>query len=232
MPAARAVLAGCEYAPMQTKKWSKGERVIHATKPEWGHGEVVEAQSTSQDGKPCQRLVVKFSRAGTKTVSTAFADLRAAGESPILASLARQAPEQDRPTSSNGHDGDLMLDTALDAALNNPIEMMTRLPDSVTDPFLSLRKRALAALALYKFGESPSGLLDWAAVQTGLKDPMTRFNRHELEEYFVRFKITLDAHLKRLLKDVRKQEPGLLPELQAAASPAGQQALRRADMGR
>lgn len=125
-----------------------------------------------------------------------------------------------------------MLDSALDAALNNPVEMMTRLPESVTDPFLSLRKRTMAALTLYKFGETPSGLLDWAAVQTGLKDPMSRFNRHELEDFFVRFKIALDAHLKRLLKDVRKQDPGFLPELQASASPAGQQALRRADMGR
>lgn len=125
-----------------------------------------------------------------------------------------------------------MLDTALDAALRNPVEMMTRLPDSVTDPFLSLRKRAQAAVSLYKFGESPAGLLDWAAVQTGLKDPMSKFNRHQLEDFFVRFKIVLDAHLKKLLKDVRKQEPALINELLASASPAGQQAMRRADMGR
>lgn len=213
---------------MLTKKWTKGERVIHAAKPEWGQGEVLEAQSASQDGKPCQRLVVRFSRAGTKTVSTAFADLRDAGESPVLASLARM----ERPEPNASEDGDSMLDSALDAALNNPVEMMTRLPESVTDPFLSLRKRTQAAVALYKFGESPSGLLDWAAVQTGLKDPMSRFNRHELEDFFVRFKTVLDAHLKKLLKEVRKQDPGFLSELQASASAAGQQALRRADMGR
>lgn len=224
---------------MIMKKWSKGERVIHATKPEWGHGEVLEAQSAQQDGKPCQRLVVRFTRAGTKTVSTAFADLRTAEESPFLAAVAREAAA----ATSSSVDGPAaakmakeseedMLDTALDAALRNPVEMMTRLPDSVTDPFLSLRKRAQAAVSLYKFGESPSGLLDWAAVQTGLKDPMSKFNRHQLEDFFVRFKIVLDAHLKKLLKDVRKQEPALINELLAAASPAGQQAMRRADMGR
>lgn len=224
---------------MMTKKWSKGERVIHATKPEWGHGEVLEAQSAQQDGKPCQRLVVKFTRAGTKTVSTAFADLRTAEESPFLAAAAREAAEEASRAvtgATNGkareESGEDMLDTALDAALRNPVEMMTRLPDSVTDPFLSLRKRAQAAVSLYKFGESPAGLLDWAAVQTGLKDPMSKFNRHQLEDFFVRFKIVLDAHLKKLLKDVRKQEPAFINELLASASPAGQQAMRRADMGR
>jgi len=224
---------------MLMKKWSKGERVIHATKPEWGYGEVLQAQSAQQDGKPCQRLVVKFTRAGTKTVSTAFADLRTAEEGPFLAAAAREAAE-DASKAVNGslsakakeESGEDMLDTALDAALRNPVEMMTRLPDSVTDPFLSLRKRAQAAVSLYKFGESPAGLLDWAAVQTGLKDPMSKFNRHQLEDFFVRFKIVLDAHLKKLLKDVRKQEPALINELLAAASPAGQQAMRRADMGR
>lgn len=215
---------------MQMRKWNKGERVIHATKPEWGHGEVLEAQSSNHEGKPCQRLVVKFTRAGTKTVSTAFADLRAASESPVLASLARMEPEPQTDASTTN--GETMLDSALDAALNNPIEMMTRLPESVTDPFVSLRKRTQAAVALYKFGESAGGLLDWAAVQTGLRDPMTRFNRHELEEFFVRFKLVLDGHLKKLLKDVRKEDPGFIAELQASSSPAGQQALRRADMGR
>ena len=206
--------------------------MIHAAKPEWGQGEVLEAQPANQDGKVCQRLVVRFSRAGTKTVSTAFADLREATQSPILASMALMEARRAEFIPDPSENGETMLDSALDAALNNPIEMMTRLPESVSDPFLSLRKRAQAAVALYKFGETPSGLLDWAAVQTGLKDPMSRFNRHELEDFFVRFKIGLDAHLKRLLKEVRKQDPGFLPELQASASPAGQQALRRADMGR
>ncbi|MCP2732625.1 DUF3553 domain-containing protein [Limnofasciculus baicalensis] len=224
---------------MMTKKWSKGERVIHATKPEWGHGEVLEAQSAQQDGKPCQRLVVKFTRAGTKTVSTAFADLRTAEESPFLAAAAREAAEEASRAvtgATNGkvreESGEDMLDTALDAALRDPIEMMTRLPDSVTDPCLSLRKRAQAAVSLYKFGESPAGLLDWAAVQTGLKDPMSKFNRHQLEDFFVRLNIVRDAHLKKLLKDVRKQEPAVINERIATASLAGQQAMRRADIGR
>lgn len=221
-----------EYASMLIKKWSKGERVVHAAKPEWGHGEVLEAHSAQQDGKACQRLVVRFTRAGTKTVSTAFADLRAAQESPFAQSTATLEPAPAPGDSMPASAASTSFDDALAGGLRNPVEIMTRLPDSVTDAFLPLRKRVQAAVSLYKFGETPSGLLDWAAAQTGLKDPMTRFNRHELEDFFSRFKITLDAHLRKLLKDLRKQDPGFLPELQASASHAGQQALRRADMGR
>jgi hypothetical protein len=50
--------------------------VVHAGKPEWGVGVVSSAQNVTQDGKPSQRLTIRFERAGLKTVSTAVASIR------------------------------------------------------------------------------------------------------------------------------------------------------------
>ncbi len=220
---------------MPIRSWTKGDRVVHAAKPEWGLGEVLQTQATLQEGVACQQLVVRFDRAGIKTISTAFADLRPANpafveSTPAVATLPvpesrARGPMPSEPAPEEP-DGEPPLGGA------NPIEVMTRLPESVTDPFVPLRKRVHAAVTLYRFGETASGLLDWAAMQTGLKDPLSRFNRHQLEEYFGRFRVALDQHLRKLLRDLRKQDPGYLPEVQGTASPAGKQALRRADMVR
>jgi hypothetical protein len=193
--------------------WTKGDSVVHTGKPEWGAGQVLSAESIIHEGKPVQRLTIRFDRAGTKTISTAFAELRPASEMPRLLT-----PEHDEP--------DPLANAAMSASVE---ELMIRLPDRATDPFTSLKARLQATLDLYRFAESGSALLDWAAIQTGLKDPLSRFNRHELEQWFGRFKIELDNHLKKLLKDVRRQEPGLIDAVGATASPTAKAALRRAD---
>lgn len=221
--------------PMEIRTWIKGDRIVHAAKPEWGLGEVLQSQAAVQDGRACQQLVVRFDRAGTKTISTAFADLRPANPAFVEASMgvATLPVPEPRPASSAAPTTapePTMDEPPLGGA--SPVEVMTRLPESVTDPFLPLRKRVLAAVTLYRFGESPASLLDWAAAQTGLKDPLSQFNRHQLEEFFGRFKVVLDQQLRKLLKDLRKHDPGYLGEVQAGASPAGKQALRRADMDR
>lgn len=196
--------------------WVKGDKVVHAARPEWGPGEVLQADAAAQDGKPCQRLTIRFQRAGMKTISTAFADLSRAGD----AALSEHAPETEH-------------DPLAAAATNASVEeAMLRLPENATDPFIGLRKRVETTLNLYKYGESSGGLLDWAAIQTGLKDPLSRFNRHELEHWWDRFRIEADNHLKKLLRDLRKQDPKVLDEIAAAASPAAKRALRQADMGR
>ena len=236
MPDAAALCPPLDLPGMSIRKWSKGERVVHATRPEWGSGEVVGAEPHSHDGKTCQRLTVRFERAGTKTISTAFADLREATSSPF----APMPSESHESTNGNGSMQDAANGTmhpssdAMSGGMTPKelAECMTKLPESVSDPFISLAKRCRAGLELYRLGESPAGLLDWAAIQTGLKDPLSRFNRHELEQWFDRFKMALDAHLKKLLKDARKQEPTLLAELQASASPSARHALRRIDADR
>jgi len=196
--------------------WVKGDKVVHAARPEWGPGEVLQADAASQDGKPCQRLIIRFQRAGMKTISTAFAELSRAGD----AALSENAPETEH-------------DPLAAAATNASVEeAMLRLPENATDPFISIRRRVETTLNLYKYGESSGGLLDWAAIQTGLKDPLSRFNRHELEQWWDRFRIEADTHLKKLLRDLRKQDPKALDEIAAAATPAAKRALRQADMGR
>ena len=65
---------------MPTREWSFGDKVVHAQKPEWGVGLVTGASGTTHEGQPCQRVVVRFERAGVKTLSTAIADLRPAAD--------------------------------------------------------------------------------------------------------------------------------------------------------
>ena len=74
-----------------SKQWAVGDRVIHAAKPEWGTGLVNQARPEQHEGKPCQRLSVRFERAGPKTLSTAFATLRPAKHDPSVPPVAAVA---------------------------------------------------------------------------------------------------------------------------------------------
>ncbi len=196
--------------------WQRGDRVRHAGRPEWGLGKVQSAEAAVLDGKHCQRVVVAFERVGTRTLSTAFADLRSAEDAVPVSN--------DRPDASDP------LAMRMDQL---PAEQrLVAVPEDAIDPFTSARARLTATLALYRFTDLGGSLLDWAAMQTGMKDPLARFNRHELEQHFKRFQINLDAHLKKLVRDLKRQEPGLVQELTLTASPAARQALRRTDMGR
>lgn len=111
-------------------------------------------------------------------------------------------------------------------------QRLVAVPEDASDPFASGRSRLAATLALYRFTDTGASLLDWAAMQTGMKDPLARFNRHELEQHFRRFQVNLDAHLKKLVRDLKRQEPATVQELTQSAGPAARQALRRADIGR
>lgn len=228
---------------MGTRAWSFGDKVVHATKPEWGIGVVTGASEVVHEGKPCQRVVVRFERAGVKTLSTAFAELREA-ETPVLAAEQEaEVPAQAAPAlaaagapSSGGAPAigaDPNAGGWLDkASAPNPVEVMTRLPGPTTDPFQPLSARLKATMALYRFTDSGASLLDWAAAQSGLKDPLSRFNRHELEQLFRRFTFVRDDHLKRIVLDMKRQDPaGLQLALRSAPSPV-QQALKRLDIGR
>ncbi len=194
--------------------WKKGDRVVHAGKPEWGSGDVTLAEPTMHNGTVCQKLTIRFSRAGVKTIMTALADIQSAEHSPRMS--------EDRPTEP----------LAVIAGAADAEELLLKIPEKAADPFSSLADRLRATLDLYKFADSPSGLLDWAAIQTGLRDPLSRFSRHELEQYHGRFRVELDGHLKKLLRDARKANPAMIAEVSAAAGPAGKQALRRVDGGR
>lgn len=187
-----------------------GDRVRHAGKPEWGNGQVTAAEAVVQDGRACQRITVRFDRVGLKTLSTAFADLR-----PAETLLTADAPADP-----------LLADEP------DPQELLARIPDTATDPFSTPRKRLEVTLGLYRFSDRAGSLLDWAAAQTGLRDPLARFSRHELESHFQKFQFNLDNHLKKLVRELRKADPATLAAVTAAAAPSAKQALRRADAAR
>jgi hypothetical protein len=198
---------------MAITEWKMGDRVIHAGRPEWGLGEVRTAESVVQDGRRSQRLTIRFDRAGVKVLSTAFADLRPAGE---LASIVQEPPESEEPPADQAE----------------LLRKLAELPEPAVDPFKSRKARLESTLGLYRFSGTGASLLDWAASQTGLRDPLGRFSRHELEQQFHRFRINLDAQLRKLAYELRKEDPAGLAAAAASAGPEAKQALRRADAGR
>lgn len=206
---------------MSASDWSFGDRVMHAKRPEWGAGVVTAAQKIVHEGKPCQRLTVRFDRAGVKTLSTAVAELVPATEAAIASASSQAAAdaEQEQQWQARLSGG-------------STEETMTRLPEAVTDPFTSTENRFRATLELYRFTDTGGSLLDWAAAQSGLKDPLSEFSRHDLERLFQRFAFARDEHLKKLAQELRKRDAAALGEMVRAAPAPAQQALRRFDIGR
>jgi hypothetical protein len=175
---------------------------------------VSSTQPAAHEGTPCQLLTCRFERAGLKTISTGVADIRRADE-------AEAEPPETAP--------DGWLDTIEKRDLP---ERMARLPESTRDPFTTLEARLRATLDLFRFSDRGVSLLDWAAMQTRLKDPMTRFNRHELEEFFRRFAHSRDEHLRSLLLEAKRREPDAIARAAAGASPEARSAMQRLYDGR
>jgi hypothetical protein len=57
-------------------------------------------------------------------------------------------------------------------------------------------------------------------------------SRHELEAQMDRFRISLDGHLKKILKDARREDAKAVDVALAQCGPAAKAALRRVDIGR
>jgi hypothetical protein len=195
-----------------TQEYKNGDWVIHSAKPEWGVGQVLTAESHLQEGKRCQRLSIRFDRGGLKTLTTLYAELRPSA--PGGASAFAEPKSDDNILQQFD--------------LKNLAESLAGLPESVTDPFVSLPKRVEATLGLFKYTGSGSSLLDWATAQTGLRDPLSSFNRHELEEHFQRFRTNVFTHLRRVTSDLRRADPAALAKIEAAAAPVAKQALQKA----
>jgi hypothetical protein len=231
-----------------SRQWGFGDRVVHAQRPEWGHGIVNSAEDATHEGAKCQRLTVRFERAGVKTLLTAMAELLPAGERMPAEEAEADAPAL-TPVVHAGANGVKPVAPAavasvaaapslappaggwLDkAAATSHDEVMAKIPEPCTDPFRTLDQRVAATLLLYRFSDSGGSLIDWAAAQTGLKDPLSRFNRHELERFFKRFAFNRDEHLKKLVLELKKKDPALLGRTLRGALPSAQQALRRLDV--
>jgi hypothetical protein len=226
---------------MALTEWKKGDRVRHSSKPEWGVGEVLSVEGLVQDGQRCQRLSVRFDRAGLKTLSTAYADLVAVSEK--IRTLAAELGALNAANPPASADDKLSALIAKVAASDDqgPLvgadgksveEVMAALPDRATDPFITLRKRLEVSLALYKFTPTGASLIDWATVQSGLRDPLSKFSRQDLESLFRRFVNALDQHVRKLGKEYKRQDPAGWAELIARADAPVKQALRRVDVDR
>src|SRR5699024_8518167 len=79
------------------------------------------------------------------------------------------------------------------------------LPDELTDPFASLTDKLKATLDAYRYSTESRSLIEWAIMQTGLDDPMTRYNRSQLEQEFPRFSRDREQHLKQLVRKMKQQ---------------------------
>ncbi|HVZ95047.1 MAG TPA: DUF3553 domain-containing protein [Phycisphaerales bacterium] len=203
---------------MAGQEFKYGDRVVHAARPEWGTGVVTGVQNVAEAGVPSQRLTLRFDRAGLKTISTAQAEIRPASEADVVA-------EPEAPV--NGEAGWLQSLERL-----SPLELMTRMPEAASDPFASMASRLKATFDLYRFSNQGSSLLDWAAMQTGLRDPLTKFTRQELEQFFHRFALERDGMLKKNLLDAKKSDEPQVREMLANPPVTVKDALRRANLGR
>lgn len=104
---------------------------------------------------------------------------------------------------------------------------MAALPAEASNPFLSASRRLEFVLSLYRF-EPQTRLIDWAVAQSGLGDPLSRFSRHELEQFFQLWAFERDAALQRLLADQEfRGRPEVVQRIAAKAAPAAQAAIRR-----
>lgn len=232
-------------ATMTTFK--QGDRVTHRNRPEWGAGTVTLAEPATHNGAVCQRLTIRFDRAGAKVLSTGLAPLEAFtgskfdGGSDLGAGEGGPTRQSTGagPTAVSSFGGPLRTTVSADLepdpllslkpTASEKREMLLKVPDDATDPFVTPRKRLERTLALYRFSSHGGSLLDWAAMQTQLKDPLSAFNRHELEDAFKWFQNRLEQHLRTVLREVRKADPGAIEELSKTAVPAARQALIRAN---
>jgi hypothetical protein len=174
-----------------------GDQVRHPERPEWGVGSVAKVDVTPVEGKPTQRVTVRFPNAGIKVLHTSAARLER---------VELEAVVEDSTVSPNCIEA---LDRMCEDELLAPVasrrltEIMLAIPEPCRDPFRSLEDRIRSTLGLYRFDAGAKGLIGWAVMQTGLDDPLSRFNRHELEEHFRRWSHDREQHLRKLLSEAR-----------------------------
>jgi hypothetical protein len=59
-----------------------------------------------------------------------------------------------------------------------------------------------------------------------MKDPLSRFSRHELEQFYARFRANRDAHLRQLAQEAVRKDPGCLRKAAENAPSQGVDMLR------
>lgn len=178
--------------------WIYGDRVRMPSKPEWGVGTLTRVARAQVKGEACWSLTVRFPNAGLKKLNTSVAVLErvdqttsaGAGEAAVVIAKANMAADDELFGPM---------------AKKNVEAVMTDLPEPCRDPFRSLAGRVELTLELYRFAATGRLLVDWAVAQTGLDDPLSQFNRQELETHFGRWAMERDRHLAKLVYEARQK---------------------------
>lgn len=181
-----------------------------------------EAHSITHEGVVAQRVVVTFSNRGRVVINTAVA--------PLVRS--EQAERMTQMTTGTGTSRRGWLDQ-LEQATHNASHELWELPEPLTDPFASPRSRLDATLDSYRHSTEARSLIDWAVIQTGLEDPLSKYTRQDLEQAFARFARDRDRHLVGLVRQLKRAgQQALLKEAQRAATTnAARNALNKAMRG-
>lgn len=198
----------------QIDRYQQGDVVTHPRRPEWGQGVVKTAQAIVHEGSAAQRLSIEFANHGRVVINTAVAPLAPKGYKQTMGSsiaASRGWLDQLERSNSNSHE-------------------LWELPEALTDVFSSDLQRLTATLDSYKFTTEPRPLIDWAVIQTGMNDPLTKYTRHDLEQAFARFARNRDQHLKELIRQLKRngKHQTLVQARSQCKVLAGQSALERA----
>lgn len=189
-----------------------GDKVTHPKFPEWGSGAVIKVENAPVNGDVTVRVTVRFTHAGLK---------KFVGDSiPLVVMMDGHSMPGDRVGKRPAIAAveDLERSGMNQAVVQKLEEIMFAIPHACMDPFNTLEHRMRRTLQLYKYDLSGKGLMEWAMAQTGMDDPLTRFNRTELEDYFKQYSFLLKQHLSKLLyelkgdKDTLKQLLSEAPE--------------------
>tara|TARA_B100001750_G_C15230904_1_gene458045 strand:- start:38 stop:733 length:696 start_codon:yes stop_codon:yes gene_type:complete len=188
-----------------------GDRVVHANFREWGTGTVIKVENAYVKGESAVRITVRFNNVGLKKFIGDPIPLEVITDDHVMPGDGGRV----RPAIAEVED--LEKSGLTQAVEQKLLDIMIAIPVACRDPFNSIEHRLRRTLDLYKFDMSGRGLMEWATYQTGMDDPLTRFNRTELEVYFKQFSEHREEHLSKLIQEARGD--GLLLEKLIAKAP-------------
>ncbi len=191
----------------RNERFAPGDRVRHAGRPEWGEGQVLEAEAIRHADRNAQRLTIRFDGHGRVHLNTAFADLVPADQATGDASKMQPGIE---PLTGQPRSVDL-----------------SQLPDDLTDPLSSAVRRFRLTLNWYRFEMTARGMIEWAVARSGLADPLAGFERRELEQAFVGFYRRLDVHLRQLAGLAAREQADDARRVVSELRPTVRQAITR-----
>jgi len=206
---------------MHTTIFKKGDKVRHRRSPEWGTGVISRTEMLNREGGADMRLWVRFPSVGEKVLLASIAPLDQVTDGAASDAIDfHSRPGIAEATRSSG--GGWLAEISK----SKPEDLMAAVPLEATDPFVPAPRRLAHALALYRFDGSGVKLIEWAIAQSGLDDPMTRYNRQELEAQWKRWIFNLDNAVLKILQELRRDQATIQAAL-AKAPPLAKKVVPR-----